>query len=385
MKIILAWLLIFLLQGCSDDETNGGVSTSGIEVSIPAITTKKFASGFNSPVQITHAGDGSKRLFVLEKQGAIKVIMNGVVLETPFVDISNKVNANGGEQGLLGIAFPPQFVSKRHFYLHYTSRRNIGDSVIERMSLTENGETADPSSAQNLLTVVQPFPNHNGGQLAFGPDGYLYIGLGDGGGNGDPFNNAQNLSSLLGKILRIDVESGGNGYRIPSGNTLGNEIWAYGLRNPWRFSFDKETGDLYIADVGQNQFEELNVQDKNASSGANYGWKLMEGSHCFNSETCSQTGLTMPVHEYAHSDQNCSIIGGHVYRGNQYPLLRGVYIYGDLCSGRIWGIRQTLQGTWENKLILDTDFFISSFGEDEEGNIYLADFRSGDIHQIVLP
>jgi glucose/arabinose dehydrogenase len=241
-----------------------------------------------------------------------------------------------------------------------------------------------------LLTVVQPFTNHNGGQLAFGPDGYLYIGLGDGGSGGDPLNNAQNPLALLGKMIRIDVGSNTGTYAVPAGNPfVGNaayrpEIWALGLRNPWRFSFDRQTGDLFIADVGENTYEEVNFQPAGGLGGTNYGWNIMEGLHCYNATSCDPAGLTLPVVEYQHLSGNCSIIGGYVYRGSLYPALRGVYLYGDFCSGRIWGLK--LAGTTvENRLLLESGIVLSTFGEDEAGTIYVADPVSGNIYKITSP
>jgi glucose/arabinose dehydrogenase len=248
---------------------------------------------------------------------------------------------------------------------------------------------ADPASDNILLTIPQPFANHNGGQLAFGPDGFLYIGLGDGGSGGDPQNNAQNDNSLLGKILRIDVESGVSPYAIPPTNpfvsTAGarGEIWAIGLRNPWRFSFDRLTGDLYIADVGQSSFEEVNFQPATSPGGENYGWRIMEGSHCFGDPACSSAGLILPVAEYDHG-QGCSITGGFVYRGQAYPRIQGVYIYADFCSGRFWGLKND-NTVWRNELLLAEPHSISSFGEDEAGNLYATDLGAGIVYEIAAP
>lgn len=350
----------------------------------PAITLTRVASGFVEPTHITHAGDGSGRLFIVERRGVVRILRDGTVLATPFLDITGLANSTGGEQGLLSVAFPPGFAAKRYFYVDYTGLSGTGDTVLARYPLTADPDVADSAGGATLLTVTQPFTNHNGGQLAFGPDGFLYVALGDGGGSGDPSNNAQSLTTLLGKILRIDVESGVSPYAIPTGNPFGNEIWAYGLRNPWRFSFDRSAGDLYIADVGQNLFEEVDFQPATGSGGENYGWNIMEGLHCFNSTTCDQAGLTLPVAEYSHADGSCSVTGGFVYRGAQYPALQGVYIYGDFCSGKIWGLRKN-GAVWENQLLLDTALLISTFGEDEAGNMYVADFTSGDIYKINVP
>jgi glucose/arabinose dehydrogenase len=238
-----------------------------------------------------------------------------------------------------------------------------------------------------VLTIAQPFSNHNGGNLAFGPDGYLYIGTGDGGSGGDPLNNAQSSGTLLGKMLRIDVESGVSPYSIPSDNPFfGNtsyrpEIWALGLRNPWRYSFDQVDGRLFIADVGQDDYEEINVQSPHSHGGENYGWNIMEGAHCYNATTCDRSGLVLPVAEYGH-DLGCSITGGMVYRGTAYPRLDGIYFYGDFCSGRIWGL--TMSGlTWTETLLIDTEFMITSFGSDEQGTLYFTDYKTGSIYRII--
>jgi glucose/arabinose dehydrogenase len=330
-------------------------------------------------VQITNAGDGSNRLFIVEKGGLVKIINNGTVLPTPFLNISGLVS-NGSEQGLLGIAFPDDFVSKRYFYADYTNKTGVGNTVVARFILSADSNVANSTDPREILQVVQPFTNHNGGQLNFGTDGFLYIGMGDGGSAGDPQNNAQNKASLLGKILRIDVESGVTPYSIPSGNPFNNEVWSYGLRNPWKFSFDRATGEIYIADVGKNLIEEINVRPL-VSSGLNYGWPIMEGSQCFNNPSCDRTGLVIPVTEYNHSGDDCSVTGGYVYRGSEFPNLQGVYLYGDFCSGKIRGLKK-VGSTWVSKVLIDTDFNISSFGEDEEGNIYFSDLASGGIYKI---
>jgi glucose/arabinose dehydrogenase len=338
-------------------------------------------------VGVTHAGDNTGKLYVVERAGRIRLIDNGTLLPTPFLDISTSV-LSGGEQGLLGLAFPPGYATTGRFYVNYT-RVPDGNTVIARYQRTANPNVADPASDNILLTIPQPFANHNGGQLAFGPDGFLYIGLGDGGSGGDPQNNAQNDNSLLGKILRIDVESGVSPYAIPPTNpfvsTAGarGEIWAIGLRNPWRFSFDRLTGDLYIADVGQSSFEEVNFQPATSPGGENYGWRIMEGSHCFGDPACSSAGLILPVAEYDHG-QGCSITGGFVYRGQAYPRIQGVYIYADFCSGRFWGLKND-NTVWRNELLLAEPHSISSFGEDEAGNLYATDLGAGIVYEIAAP
>jgi len=301
------------------------------------------------------------------------------VLSQPFLNIGAKVSCCG-ERGLLGLAFAPGYASSGRFYLDYTN--TAGDTVIAQYRVSANPDMADPASESILLIIPQPFSNHNGGQLRFGPDGYLYIGMGDGGSSGDPFNNAQSLSSLLGKILRVDVESQPGQLRIPPTNPFVNrpgargEIWAFGLRNPWRFSFDRANNDLYIADVGQDSFEEVDFQPAGSPAGVNYGWNVMEGLHCYNATSCNMQGLTLPVLEYSHANGACSITGGFVYRGRGSPGMQGTYIYGDYCNGMIWGLER--QGTpWVNRLMLASGFFVTTFGEDEAGEIYVGDASHG--------
>jgi glucose/arabinose dehydrogenase len=339
--LVLGLVLILAFSACR-------ARKSTLAPAFPNISLVLTAGGFAQPIGIAHAGDGSGRLFIVEQGGLVKIIKNGTVVATPFLNVSSLLKSSAGEQGLLGIAFPRGYgPGKNYLYTNYTGTQGIGDTVIARFQTTVDPDVADSTSGQTLLTVIQPFANHNGGQLAFGPDGYLYIGMGDGGSGGDPFNNAQNPLSLLGKVLRIDVESQSGAYSIPSSNPFaGNaayrpEIWALGLRNPWRFSFDRGTGDLFIADVGQNLYEEVNAQSAASGGGENYGWNIMEGLHCYATTTCDRTGLTLPVAEYGHSLMgDCSITGGFVYRGGEFPVLQGVYLYGDYCSGRIWGLRR---------------------------------------------
>jgi glucose/arabinose dehydrogenase len=358
---------------------------------LPTPTLTLQAGGLKQPDYITNAGDGSDRLFVVEQTGQIALIQNGQVLSTPFLNISDRVKT-GGEDGLLSVAFPPNYASKRYFYVYYTNK--AGNNVVARYRLTANGNVADPNSEQIILTLNHPnFSNHNGGQLAFGPDGYLYIGTGDGGGGGDPNNNAQNPKSLLGKILRIDVESPTNAaYTIPStnpfvgtkdpGDRYRDEIWALGVRNPWRFSFDRQTGDLYIGDVGQDAYEEVDFQPAGDRGGENYGWNVLEGNHRYNNSTASTAGFTAPVLEYDHS-QGQSITGGFVYRGSN-PQWQGVYFYGDFVEGKVWALRRN-GNLWENQLLLDTPYSISTFGQDQAGNIYLADYANGNLYKLNLP
>jgi uncharacterized protein (TIGR03437 family) len=325
------------------------------------------AGGLNFPTDIQSPPDGSGRLFVTQRNGLIRIISGGSVLGQPFLDLRGKVTADGQEQGLLGMAFSPRFSETRQFYVNYTNTN--GDTVIARYQVSGNPNVADPTETI-LLGIAQPFANHNGGQLQFGPDGFLYIGMGDGGGAGDPQNNAQNPETSLGKLLRMDVE--GNPGARP-------EIWAYGLRNPWRFSFDRPSGNLWIADVGQTAYEEINVQPASAR-GLNYGWSVTEGMHCYRSAGCSFNGLSMPVAEYDHGS-GCSVTGGYVYRGDTSPGLRGVYLYGDFCSGRIWGI-ESRGGQWVSRALMDSGLLITTFGQDQAGEVYVADARGGVVYRL---
>jgi glucose/arabinose dehydrogenase len=353
----------------------------------PAIALGTPISGFDQPVHITHASDGSGRLFVVERAGRIRIVEDGTAQSSAFLDIRDRVASAENEQGLFSVAFPPGYASKGYFYVNYTARSSGGGTVIARYQLTADPDVADKNSEQIVLEIDQPFSNHNGGQAAFGPDGHLYIGMGDGGSSGDPQNNGQRPETLLGKLLRIDVETGNPvTYTIPATNpftqtsTYRPEIWATGLRNPWRFSFDRQTGDLYIGDVGQNKYEEISFQPASSSGGENYGWRIMEGMHCYNAETCDMSGLVMPVAEYGH-DPGCSVTGGIVYRGQQYVKLQGIYFYGDFCSGQVWGLYYD-GAAWQNQFLADINLRISSFGEDEAGEIYVADYN-GAIYPLI--
>ncbi|MBX9603355.1 MAG: PQQ-dependent sugar dehydrogenase [Bryobacteraceae bacterium] len=332
---------------------------------------------------IQSPGDGSGRLMLVQMRGQIWIRRNDAVLDTPFLDITTRT-APGGERGLLGMAFPPDFARKQYFYVNYTDLR--GDTVVSRFRVSvSNRDAADASSEQILLTIDQPFANHNGGQLQFGPDGFLYIGTGDGGSGGDPQNNGQRTDTLLGKMLRIDVESDLAQYRVPPSNPfVGNasyrpEIWATGLRNPWRYAFDRATGDLWTSDVGQNRAEEVNFQPASSRGGENYGWRLMEGLQCFVAG-CNTAGLTMPVLEYGRG-LGCSVSGGYVYRGARYPGLRGMYLYSDFCSGRVWGVRRE-GAAWVNRELLNSGRTIATFGQDQDGELFTADFNSGVLFRI---
>ena len=351
---------------------------------------KKITTGLELPVQVTHAGDGSGRLFVVEQKGRIRIVKDGVINDTSFLDVSERISCCG-ERGLLGIAFPPDYAAKQYFYVSYTNLD--GHTIISRYATTADPDRADPGSEEIVLTIDQPDKTHNGGRIVFGPqDGYLYIGSGDGFPVNDPDNNGQNPGTWLGKILRIDVESGVKPYGIPADNPFTqvdghrDEIWALGLRNPWGFAFDRETGDLYIPDAGNSRREEVNYQPAASHGGENYGWRIMEGSLCFqySSWPCNAGGLTSPVAEYEHV-QGCAIVGGAVYRGTKYPYLQGVFIYADFCRGRVWRLKRpdaNVQDGWQSTLLLDAAVPLSSIGEDEEGNVYVVGYQDGFIAMI---
>jgi glucose/arabinose dehydrogenase len=353
----------------------------------PRVALDSVTGGFSNPTHVANARDGSGRLFVVEQRGRIRIVRNGALQSGAFLDISNRVSCCG-ERGLLSVAFPPGPGPKSVFWVDYTDVS--GDTQISRF--TFSGDSADASSETPILKIAQPFANHNGGQLAFGPDGYLYVGMGDGGSGGDPFNNGQSLGTLLGKILRIDVRGAASPYGIPPDNPFAGsssssgslpEIWAYGLRNPWRFSFDRKTGDLWIADVGQDAWEEVDFQSAGDAGGENYGWRITEGMHCYNpSSGCSFAGITLPVAEYGHSGGNCSITGGFVYRGPAFARLNGIYFYADYCSGRLWGLRNGAAG-WETQELLKPGYAFTSFGEDEDGEVYAVDGNSGTLYRVV--
>ncbi len=358
-----------------------------LQVSGSSLAFQQIASGLASPVVIANAGDGSSRLFIVEQAGKIRIYQNNNLLATPFLDITSRVSS-GGETGLLGLTFHPNYSSNRRFFVNYTVTVSgqLKTRISEFLATLGNPNTADPNSEVVLLEFNQPFDNHNAGDIKFGPDGYLYITSGDGGSGGDPQNNGQNLDTLLGKILRIDVNSG-SPYGIPPTNPFvdGNpstrdEIWSYGWRNPWRFSFDRLTGDMFVGDVGQSSWEEVD-HEPTGTGGRNYGWRIMEGAHCFNpSSGCDMTGKTLPILEYSHSF-GCSITGGYRYRGSHIPVLAGYYLYADYCSGRIWAA--SFSTSWTTTEVADTTFLVSTFGEDEAGEIYFASLSNGSIYRIV--
>jgi glucose/arabinose dehydrogenase len=340
-----------------------------------------IANGFDRPLYITNAGDGSNRLFVVEQSGHIWILQDGALNPEPFLDISGLIHGDvfgGGytERGLLGLAFHPDYEQNGQFFIYYTAASS--DNILARYQVSaDNPNAADAASAVILMSVDDPYANHNGGQLAFGPDGYLYVAMGDGGSAGDPLGNGQNPATLLGKILRIDINA--ETYLVPEDNpfvedvNFAPEIWAWGLRNPWRFSFDRATGDLYIADVGQNQREEINFQPADSTGGENYGWNIFEGSYRYSGGP-EPANLVMPIAEYSH-DAGCSVTGGYIYRGVALPEFEAVYLFGDYCSGNIWATYRDLRETWQTSVFMRTQFRVSSFGEDEAGELYVVDYQ----------
>lgn len=409
-SLILA-LLVVAVAACGNGPVPSGVGPS--TASTPAATSdstpaptptdtaaptaagwdpKAVTIGFSSiasvpgrPLAIADAGDGSGRLFVAEQGGKVYILEGETVASVPFLDLSGQVSG-GSEQGLLGIAFHPDFPVDNRVFLDYTDR--AGDTVVSSFAVAAGSpDTVVPGSEVVILTVDQPYPNHNGGTIAFGPDGYLYVALGDGGSGGDPQNRAQSLDTLLGKILRIDVDdtSGGRNYGIPASNPFAgsgarDEIWLYGLRNPFRFSFDRATGDLWIGDVGQNAWEEVDVARAGAG-GINFGWRVMEGAHCFSpSSGCSTNGLEMPVVEYGRGS-GCAIIGGNVYRGSAYPVLRGGYVFSDVCTGLTWGLDAGAGGPQALVQIAEAPGGIAGYGEDESGELYAAGL-DGQVYRV---
>lgn len=405
MSRLLALLVLLSLTACTDGQTTKPPPTPTIntvpptsispatipdtstpaEVSVidtpPGAVTfpnpdsydwQMIISGLQRPVDLQ--ADGSGRLFVIEKPGRIRILQDGQLLDQPFLDITDRVGSQGNEQGLLGLAFHPQYAENGRFFVNYTN--NNGDTVLARFQVSTVPNSADPNTELRLLGVDQPFANHNGGVLAFGPDGYLYAGLGDGGSAGDPMGNGQNTNTLLGKILRMDVDSA-EPYVVPSDNPFGNEIWAYGLRNPWRLSFDKVTGDLYIGDVGQGVWEEIDFLAAGSAGGTNFGWDFREGAHDY--EGGGPEGMIDPVAEYTHPEGGCSVTGGYVYRGSM-PEWNGIYLYGDYCTGIIWGLIRSNDG-WQKQLLFDVDVTITSFGQDEAGEVYLVS-DTGTIYRL---
>ena len=388
--------LVFTLAACGSPQADAETPTAPpanppteSPTPTPTVALEPFISGLEQPTAVVNARDGSGRLFVTQKTGLARIVQDGSVLDAPFLDLTDTVSTNS-EQGLLGLAFHPDYAENGRFFVNYT--RGDGDTVIAEYAVSEDANSADPASERILLTIPQPYPNHNGGDLAFGPDGYLYTGMGDGGAGGDPEGNGQDPDTLLGAMLRIDVDNG-EPYSVPQDNPFASaegaapEVWAYGLRNPWRFSFDRETGDLWIADVGQNAFEEVNMQSADSAGGENYGWNITEGESCFNEanptaplESCDDENLVGPVLEYPHSEGR-SVTGGYVYRGEAIPALKGFYVYGDFTSGTVWGAAAQ-SGGYASTELAESGFNVVAFGEDEAGELYVADF-SGAVYRIV--
>ena len=368
-------LLACFLTGCSSSNSPTPPPSGGPP---PTLSLTPVVSGLSNPVDFQAPDDGSGRYFVVEQAGRVRIFVNGALVATPFLDIASKVNFSG-EMGFLGLAFHPQFPQKNLFYVHYD--RLVGaqvQSVIAEYQVSaSDSNQANSASERILLTVDQPFGNHKGGQIAFGPDGFLYIALGDGGSGGDPLGNGQNLQTLLGKVLRIDVDhiDAGLQYAIPSTNPFAGgggrgEIWAYGLRNPFRFSFERGSGRLFCGDVGQDKYEEIDI----LQSGGNFGWNVMEGMHCYNPASgCSMAGLILPIAEYDHSEGD-AVIGGYVYKGTAISSLAGAYIFSDNGSGTIWKLVESPPGTWTRTMLLSSNRGISSLGQDVAGEIYFVDY-----------
>ncbi|MFN7943322.1 MAG: PQQ-dependent sugar dehydrogenase [Thermoanaerobaculia bacterium] len=364
-----------------DGARGRGAATGGAPPS--AIALLPVVSGLAHPLFLTHAGDGSGRLFIVEQGGTIRVVENGRLRPVPFLDAAAMLDESDGERGLLGLAFPPDYRSSGRFYIAHTAP---GPTVrITSLRVAADPNRADPASAATVLSMDDPAGNHNGGMIAFGPDGNLWTGTGDGGSAGDPWDHARDRGSLLGKILRLDVRTAP--YAIPPDNPFARgggrgEIWALGLRNPWRFSFDRQTGELWTGDVGQNAWEEIDVEDPRSGGGRHYGWKTMEGLHCFSPRNgCDPAGLHLPIHEYGH-DQGCSVTGGYAYRGRAIPRLVGAYLFSDYCSGRIWALTRDAAGRATVALLLESHLAVSSFGEDEAGELYVCDHRGGVVYRI---
>lgn len=387
--VAAAALTLLALSGAS---ACGSDSSSPSNPGIPSDSVLALApvlSGLNEPVFLT-APAGDPRLFIVEKDGYIRIYQNGALVPTPFLDLTS-LTTKGSEQGLLGLAFDPNYAANGRFYVSYTTSgaTNGGTSIIARYHVSSgNANVADPASDTLILSVAQPETNHNGGGIAFGPDGMLYIGFGDGGGGGDPLDTGQDRTDLLGSMLRIDVS--GATYTSPPGNpfaasgTFRHELWNWGLRNPWRWSFDRQTGALYIGDVGQNAYEEIDVQPASSTGGENYGWNVMEGTHCYGAQSCNQSGLTLPVITYDHGD-GCAVTGGYVYRGSAVPAVQGHYFYSDSCSGFIRSFRMSGGQAVDRKewsaLSLGG---VYSFGEDGQGELYVMT-GGGDLYRFAQP
>jgi glucose/arabinose dehydrogenase len=346
----------------------GLLAASALPSATASVHLQPLVQGLRQPLDVRTAPDGSDRLFIVEKGGTVRIARGGQLLERPFLDIRGIVGAGGSEQGLLGLAFHPGYAQNGQFYVNYTDLK--GDSVVARYQVTSDPDLADPATGAVVLFQPQPFPNHNGGNLVFGPDGWLWVGFGDGGGAGDPRGNAQNPDSLLGKMLRINVDGDGQ-----------IEIWGLGLRNPWRYSFDRLTGDVWIGDVGQGQWEEIDFVPAGTPTGANFGWNVGEGNHCFRTSSCDLSPFVPAIAEYDHGS-GCAVVGGFVYRGAAYPSIGGTYFYADECSGRVWSLGRDENGTLVTSEVLKTNINISSFGEDQAGELYVTGFNDGTVYRL---
>ncbi|MEE8575663.1 MAG: PQQ-dependent sugar dehydrogenase [candidate division Zixibacteria bacterium] len=354
------------------------------------LSLQEVATGLDSPIYVTSAPHDSVRLFIVERGGKVRILKDGSVIARPFLDISDRV-ATGGERGLLGIAFHPDFPDSPYVYTNYVSRVSNSDTThLSRFTVSSDPDSADAATELRLLDIFQFASNHNGGMIAFGPDEYLYVGMGDGGGSNDPQETGQDGKRLLGKMLRIDVN--GSPFAVPASNpfvsdtSVLDEIWAIGLRNPWRWSFDRVTGDLWIADVGQGQLEEIDFQSSASDGGENYGWSITEGTDCFDPQIgCDFSGISLPFYEYAHGSGRCSITGGFVYRGCAIPDLDGWYFYGDYCTGEIWRLKRNSNGTVDGPVMLFevANFQLVSFGEDYYGALYVILMNDGRILKLV--
>jgi glucose/arabinose dehydrogenase len=378
-----AWIALLLggLAGACA-QNGGGYNVEDPQPGDSALAAVAVTQGLESPLFVT-APTGDSRIFIVERPGRIRIVQDGQLLDTPFLDIVSKVGT-GGERGLLGLAFHPDYATNGFFYVNYSDLD--GNTRVERYSAAADPDVADPASAKLVIAIDQPYANHNGGMIAFGPDRMLYVGMGDGGSANDPHGNGQNPATLLGAMLRLDVD-GGDPYAIPPDNPFVGrgdaraEIWAIGLRNPWRFSFDRGAPRLYIADVGQNSWEEIDIVSE-AQGGLNFGWNVMEGTHCFRSATCDQSGLTLPEVEYGH-DQGCSVIGGYVYRGSALPELAGHYFYTDWCRGWLRSFRYVGPGT----ITVHREWPVGDignplgFGEDAAGELYIAS-QNGTVYRL---
>jgi glucose/arabinose dehydrogenase len=392
VEVLAALMLViwaaFIKDGGTAAETNTKKTPSSNSqlTSPPSITPVLFSDGLKRPTTITGSTDpADSRLFVTEAQGTVMAVSgDGKIVAGPILDIKSRVQ-DQGEMGLLGLALHPDFKTNGYLYVNYVDKQQ--NTIIARYTQSKQTGKADTSTEKVLLKIKQPYPNHNGGMIAFGPDGYLYIGMGDGGSGGDPENRAQNRNELLGKMLRIDVDQG-SPYAVPASNPFKGqsgvkpEIWALGLRNPWRFSFDRSNGDLYIADVGQNEIEEVHLQKASSKGGENYGWRCYEGTHAYNTEGCGPAkDYKTPIFEYDHSEKRCSITGGYVYRGEGYPAMQGKYFYADLCGKQIY-YAEFLGGSWKQTLAASSELSISSFGENVNGELFAADIETGKIYRL---